>query len=328
MPLIGDLTLFAPNTDALAAEVNANFAAVRTVFNNSAVLVDVPRTINVRHTYAGGLTVSGGTLAVTAPAEFSALTRFARAAGTELVAGRTTGESNDRWSLRANGRVARGPGNAAWDLYEVRSGAGWFRVTNMADGSEATAGGIDVFGVRARGHVDADGYLRSSRPIASDYGVQVRVDGNIEPQLVIRAGGEIGWGDGTTAPTDVRLWRSSAGQLTLQGALRITGRLTAQSGMFNAGDSGSSKVINWANGAVQTVRMTANCTFTFQNANPGDVLTLHMVQDGTGGRTATLTGWTFEETPTYNTGAAKENVVTALVTVQGVRAARSWSSPS
>src|SRR5690606_22750434 len=119
-----------------------------------------------------------------------------------------------------------------------------------------TAGGLDVYGVSAVSHIDSTGFIRSTRPSSSNYAIQVRVEGQAEPNLVIRASGEIDWFDGASASPDVRLGRSSQEWLTLTGNLRVTGRLLGQSGMYNAGDSGTAKTINWANGPIQSVRMT------------------------------------------------------------------------
>lgn len=327
MPLIGDLTLFAPNTDALSSEVNANFAIIKTAFNSSAVLTDAPRTITVRHTYVGGLSVTGGTLLVSVPTTFSALLRNERPPGNELFAARTVGDTFDRLSIRTNGRIARGTGVADLDTFEVRIGTGRIRVTNQSDGSAPTAGGLEVFGLSAVSHVDTEGFLRSTRPNGSNYALQVRSAGQTEPNLVIRASGDINWFDGTSTDPDVRLRRSSQGWLELGGNLRVTGRLLAQSGMYNAGDSGTAKTINWANGPIQSVRMTGNCTFSFTGGNPGDTVALHLIQDGTGGRTMTFTGLSFgDHTPDFKTGANQENIVTALVTVQGYRASHVWRS--
>ena len=86
-----------------------------------------------------------------------------------------------------------------------------------------------------------------------------------------------------------------------------------QPGIYDAGNSGTSKALDWANGPIQKVTMTGNCTFTFSNAIAGGAYTLILVQNGTGGYSATLTGWDFgDNTPTFNTAANKKNVVAGL----------------
>ncbi|MFM2123685.1 MAG: hypothetical protein RL328_136 [Acidobacteriota bacterium] len=86
-----------------------------------------------------------------------------------------------------------------------------------------------------------------------------------------------------------------------------------QPGIYDAGNSGTSLAINWANSPIQKVTMTGNCTFTFSNAIAGGTYTLILVQNGTGGYSPTLTGFDFgDNAPVYNTGANKKNVVSAL----------------
>lgn len=63
--------------------------------------------------------------------------------------------------------------------------------------------------------------------------------------------------------------------LTIQGAQIGTA-------IFNAGNSGSSKTINWNDGDQQVVTMTANCTFTFSNVVAGRSYLLYVLQNGTG----------------------------------------------
>lgn len=86
-----------------------------------------------------------------------------------------------------------------------------------------------------------------------------------------------------------------------------------QPGIYDALNSGTSKTIDWASGPIQKVTLTGNCTFSFSNAITGGTYTLILVQDGTGGRTVTLTGWDFgDNPPSYNTGIGKKNVVSGL----------------
>lgn len=99
--------------------------------------------------------------------------------------------------------------------------------------------------------------------------------------------------------------------------VEVTGTtFTLQNGQptfYDAGNSGTAKDINWDNGPVQKVTLTGNCTFTFLNPNPGSSYTLILIQDGTGGRSVTLNGFDFgDNTPTFNTGANKKNVVSAV----------------
>ena len=86
-----------------------------------------------------------------------------------------------------------------------------------------------------------------------------------------------------------------------------------QPGIYDAGNSGTSLAINWNNGPIQKVTLTGNATLTFSNPQTGSTYTLILVQDGTGGRTVTLTGFDFgDNPPSYNTAINKKNVVSGL----------------
>lgn len=71
------------------------------------------------------------------------------------------------------------------------------------------------------------------------------------------------------------------------------------------GNSGTSQTISLTSGTVQTVTLTGNCTFTMPTATAGKSFILIVVQDGTGGRTATFTSvkWPNGTAPTITTTA-------------------------
>ena len=78
---------------------------------------------------------------------------------------------------------------------------------------------------------------------------------------------------------------------------------------YDNGSSGTTKTIDWNNGAEQKISMTGNCTFTF-TAPTGDTgnvwrLRLKLVQDGTGSRTVTwpTIKWAGGAAPTLTTTA-------------------------
>lgn len=83
-------------------------------------------------------------------------------------------------------------------------------------------------------------------------------------------------------------------------------------GLFDAGNSGTSKAIDWRNGSKQKVTMTGNCTFTFSNPKAGDTYTLELIQDATGTRTIGLPTikWSGGTTPTWTTTANKKDILT------------------
>jgi hypothetical protein len=135
----------------------------------------------------------------------------------------------------------------------------------------------------------------------------------------------------------------SAGGAAITGNSTITGTLTALTGitssgtaslatvtvsnniqqtggqnftqLYDAGNSSTSKTIDWNNGNLQKVTMTGNCTFTFSNPQTGAYYTLLLVQDGTGSRTAVWPAtvkWAGATTPTLTTTASRTDVVTFL----------------
>jgi hypothetical protein len=101
------------------------------------------------------------------------------------------------------------------------------------------------------------------------------------------------------------VWRAISGVTFLS--------TNGQPTLYDAGNSGSSIAINWNNGPVQLITLTGDPTITFTGQTAGGTYTLILLQDGTGGRVVTLTGWDFgDNTPTFNTGANRKNVVSAL----------------
>lgn len=81
---------------------------------------------------------------------------------------------------------------------------------------------------------------------------------------------------------------------------------------YDAGNSGVAIQIDWENGPVQKITMTGNCTITFVNPTAGRPYVLVMEQT-TGGHTASLTGWNFGDGSfAPNTAAGLKNTVTGL----------------
>lgn len=58
--------------------------------------------------------------------------------------------------------------------------------------------------------------------------------------------------------------------------------------IFDAGNSGTSKNIDWDNGDQQKVTLNGNVTFSFTNTLAGRAYMLFLVQDVTGGRSCTF----------------------------------------
>ena len=85
------------------------------------------------------------------------------------------------------------------------------------------------------------------------------------------------------------------------------------SGEVANGNSGTAFTIDWTAGQKQTITLTGNCTFTFTAPlGPGNFV-LRLVQDGTGGRTATWPAsvkWVGATAPTLSTSAGAVDIVT------------------
>ena len=96
-------------------------------------------------------------------------------------------------------------------------------------------------------------------------------------------------------------------------ALQVNNTMTYQK-EYNNGNSGTSLTINWNNGNKQKVTMNNNCTFTFTAPTSGVTnLLLKVVEDGTGGWTATWPGavkWPSASAPTLTATPSQEDVVT------------------
>lgn len=90
---------------------------------------------------------------------------------------------------------------------------------------------------------------------------------------------------------------------------------------FDAGNSGAAIALNLANGNVQKLTLTANCTVTLTGPATGAMrtLTLLVFQDGVGSRTITWPGsvkWGNAGAPTLTLTAAKMDMI-SLFTIDG-----------
>jgi hypothetical protein len=80
---------------------------------------------------------------------------------------------------------------------------------------------------------------------------------------------------------------------------------------FDNGNHASNFTIDWNNGQAQRVRLTGSITISFSNWLKGATYVLRLVQDGTGGRTPTLSGviWDAGTVPTWVTTANRQAIV-------------------
>lgn len=116
-----------------------------------------------------------------------------------------------------------------------------------------------------------------------------------------------------TADGRLQLWRDN-GTDWKEVTGTTFGLTNGQPGIHDIGNSGTSVAVDWNNGPIQKVTLNNSCTFTYTNAVAGSTYTLIIVQDGTGGWSATLgASWDFgENTPVFSTTANKKNVVSGL----------------
>ena len=113
--------------------------------------------------------------------------------------------------------------------------------------------------------------------------------------------------------TDVQ-W-VSGGDVTLTGTQTLTNK-TVEAGTFTNGyteevataNTSTAYTIDLANGSVQILTLTGNCTFTFPTATAGRSFILILKQDGTGSRTVTWPAavkWPSGTAPTITSTASK-----------------------
>lgn len=87
--------------------------------------------------------------------------------------------------------------------------------------------------------------------------------------------------------------------------------LNQVSGVYDNGNSGSTKAINWANGIRQKVTINDDVTLSFSGATAGMILILIVVMDGTGGHTITLPSvkWPQGLEQSFDNTANKKNIL-------------------
>ncbi len=105
------------------------------------------------------------------------------------------------------------------------------------------------------------------------------------------------------------------GDVTLTGTQTLTNK-TIEAGTFTNGyteetvtaNTSTAYTIDLANGTVQILTLTGNCTYTFPTATAGKSFTLLQKQDGTGSRTVTWPAsvkWPSGTAPTITSTASK-----------------------
>ena len=122
---------------------------------------------------------------------------------------------------------------------------------------------------------------------------------------------EIGYLDGVTSSIQTQLNAA----VTASGTATLTNK-TIEAGTFTNGyteetvtaNTSTAYTIDLANGSVQILTLTGNCTFTFPTATAGRSFILILKQDGTGSRTVTWPAavkWPSGTAPTITSTASK-----------------------
>jgi len=100
--------------------------------------------------------------------------------------------------------------------------------------------------------------------------------------------------------------------------------------IYDAGNSGTTKTINWNDGDQQKVTLNGNVTFSFTNTLAGRAYVLFLVQDAVGGRSVTFptsspavraSGNTNFGTPSISTTANTFTVITLIAYTNSILAA-------
>jgi hypothetical protein len=149
--------------------------------------------------------------------------------------------------------------------------------TSTADGVTSVGGTGTVNGITLTGTVTSTGNLTLGGTLS---GVS----------LTTQVTGTLPIANGGTGATSL----SAAGIATLTGTETLTNK-TVEAGTFTNGyteetvtaNTGTAYTIDLANGSVQYLTLTGNCTYTFPTPVAGRSFILIQRQDGTGGRTVT-----------------------------------------
>lgn len=93
----------------------------------------------------------------------------------------------------------------------------------------------------------------------------------------------------------------------------LTTAFTA-SGLYNNGSQNGTYNIDWSKGDRQQVTLNGNITFTYSNAIAGQILTLEIIENSTGGFTITLptSKWPGGSAGVFTTTANAKNTLTVM----------------
>ena len=184
------------------------------------------------------------------------------------------------------------------------------QLKNQQDGSS-----LDTFTVGNTLTINAANSLRLADTDSSNY-VGLKAPGTVSTNYTLT----LPAADGTSGQVlstngSGVLSFGNSGDVTLTGTQTLTNK-TIEAGTFTNGyteevataNTSTAYTIDLANGSVQILTLTGNCTFTFPTVVSGKGFTLLLLQDATGSRTVTWPAsvkWPASTAPTITATASK-----------------------